>query len=129
MANIMRKGEMPGNMSAPETGDMSAEDFRRAGYQMIDWIADYFERIEDLPVLSQNAPGDLTNALPKSAPNAGEDFADIFGDVERLILPAVTHWNHPNFHGLFSTSTSSIGVFGEMLAAAFDQKAMLWRTS
>jgi aromatic-L-amino-acid decarboxylase len=125
----MRKGEMPGNMSAPETGDMSAEDFRRAGYQMIDWIADYFERIEDLPVLSQNAPGDLTNALPKSAPNAGEDFADIFGDVERLILPAVTHWNHPNFHGLFSTSTSSIGVFGEMLAAAFDQKAMLWRTS
>ncbi len=108
---------------------MPKEDFRRFGHEIVDWIADYFERMEDLPVLSQNAPGDLTNALPKSAPESGEDFTNIFGDVERLILPAVTHWNHPNFHGLFSTSTSSVGVFGEMLAAAFDQKAMLWRTS
>jgi aromatic-L-amino-acid decarboxylase len=125
----MRKDKFPEKTFAPETGDMSAEDFRRAGYEMIDWIADYFERMETLPVLSQNAPGDLTKALPVSAPDAGEDFQAIFGDVERLILPAVTHWNHPNFHGLFSTSTSSVGVFGEMLSAAFDQKAMLWRTS
>ena len=129
MTNNTRKSELPKNTFAPQTGDMSAEDFRRVGYEMIDWIADYFERMENLPVLSPNAPGDLTNALPQSAPEAGEDFEAIFGDVERLILPAVTHWNHPNFHGLFSTSTSSVGVFGEMLAAAFDQKAMLWRTS
>ncbi len=108
---------------------MSAADFRRNGYQMIDWIADYFERLENLPVLSQNQPNDLKNALPKSAPERGEDFADIFADVERLILPAVTNWNHPNFHGLFSTSTSAAGIFGEMLAATFDMKAMLWRTS
>ncbi|HXG82428.1 MAG TPA: pyridoxal-dependent decarboxylase, partial [Pyrinomonadaceae bacterium] len=108
---------------------MSAEDFRRAGYEMIDWIAGYFERLEDLPVLSQNAPNDLKNALPESAPVNGESFDAIFADVERLILPAVTNWNHPNFHGLFGTSTSAAGIFGEMLAAAFDQKAMLWRTS
>ena len=117
------------NQNHQSLGDMPKEDFRRFGHEIVDWIADYFERMENLPVLSQNAPGDLTNALPQSAPNAGEDFGEIFGDVERLILPAVTHWNHPNFHGLFSTSTSSVGVFGEMLAAAFDQKAMLWRTS
>jgi aromatic-L-amino-acid decarboxylase len=67
--------------------------------------------------------------LPVSPPEKGEDFDKVFEDVERLILPAVTHWNHPNFHGLFSTSTSSVGIFGEMLAAAFDMKAMLWRTS
>jgi aromatic-L-amino-acid decarboxylase len=67
--------------------------------------------------------------LPKSAPERGEDFRRIFADVENLILPAVTNWNHPNFHGLFSTSTSSVGVFGEMLSAAFDMKAMLWRTA
>jgi aromatic-L-amino-acid/L-tryptophan decarboxylase len=67
--------------------------------------------------------------LPAGPPEAGEDFADVLADVDRLIMPAVTHWNHPNFHGLFSTSTSSVGVFGEMLAAAFDMKAMLWRTS
>ncbi|HEX8737055.1 MAG TPA: pyridoxal-dependent decarboxylase [Pyrinomonadaceae bacterium] len=110
-------------------GDMPKEDFRRFGHEIVDWIADYFERMEDLPVLSQNQPNDLKNALPPQAPAQGEDFAEVLNDVEKLILPAVTHWNHPNFHGLFSTSTSSVGVFGEMLAAAFDMKAMLWRTS
>ena len=110
-------------------GDMSADDFRRHGYAVVDWIANYFERIEEFPVLSQIEPNWLKDSLPKTAPETGEDFGEIFGDVEKLILPAVTHWNHPNFHGLFSTSTSSIGVFGEMLTAAFDMKAMLWRTS
>lgn len=110
-------------------GDMPKEDFRKFGHEIVDWIADYFERMERLPVLSQNAPNDLKNALPTSAPAQGEDFGAIFADVEKLILPAVTHWNHPNFHGLFSTSTSSVGVFGEMLSSAFDMKAMLWRTS
>ncbi len=110
-------------------GDMPAEDFRRHGYAIVDWIADYFERIEEFPVLSQIEPNSLKNSLPRSAPELGEDFGDIFADVEKLILPAVTHWNHPNFHGLFSTSTSSVGVFGEMISAAFDMKAMLWRTS
>jgi aromatic-L-amino-acid decarboxylase len=111
------------------TGDMSAADFRRFGHEIVDWIAEYFENIETFPVLSQNEPNELKNALPKSAPEIGEDFADILKDVDKLILPAVTHWNHPNFHGLFSTSTSSVGVFGEMFSAAFDMKAMLWRTS
>lgn len=110
-------------------GDMPQEDFRRHGYELIDWIADYFKRLESFPVISPNQPNDLKNALPESAPSLGESFPQIFEDVENLILPAVTHWNHPNFHGLFSTSTSAPGIFGEMLAAAFDQKAMLWRTS
>jgi len=114
---------------APESGDMPKEEFRRHGHALVDWIADYFENIEQFPVLSNNAPNDLKNALPTSAPEKGEDFDEVLKDVEKLILPAVTHWNHPNFHGLFSTSTSSVGIFGEMLSAAFDMKAMLWRTS
>jgi aromatic-L-amino-acid/L-tryptophan decarboxylase len=113
---------------APEKGDMPPSDFRKLGYELIDRIAGYFENIEQFPVLSQIEPGWLKDNLPKSAPEKGEDFARILLDVDRLILPAVTNWNHPNFHGLFSTSTSSVGVFGEMLAAAFDMKAMLWRT-
>ena len=108
---------------------MPPDDFRRYGYEVVDWIANYFEHIGEYPVLSQIEPGSLKNALPSSAPEQGEDFGDVLKDVDRLILPAVTHWNHPNFHGLFSTSTSSVGVFGEMLTAAFDMKAMLWRTS
>jgi len=110
-------------------GDMPASEFRRFGYQIIDQIADYFEHIEEFPVLSQVEPDWLKESLPKSAPENGEEFDRILSDVDQLILPAVTHWNHPNFHGLFSTSTSSVGVFGEMFAAAFDMKAMLWRTS
>ncbi|MFM9904526.1 MAG: pyridoxal phosphate-dependent decarboxylase family protein [Pyrinomonadaceae bacterium] len=110
-------------------GDMPTEEFRKYGYEVVDWIANYFEHIEDLPVLSQVEPDWLKKSLPASAPERGEDFGTILGDVDKLILPAVTNWNHPNFHGLFSTSTSSVGVFGEMLSAAFDMKAMLWRTS
>jgi aromatic-L-amino-acid decarboxylase len=113
----------------PLLGDMPAEEFRAVGYQLVDWIADYFERIDEFPVLSQVQPGWLKDNLPTSPPDHGEDFRDVVADIDRLILPAVTHWNHPSFHGLFSTSTSSVGVFGEMLAAAFDMKAMLWRTS
>ncbi len=110
-------------------GDMPAEEFRRYGYEIVDKIADYFEKIDELPVLSQVQPDWLKSSLPTSAPETGEDFGHVLKDVDKLILPAVTHWNHPNFHGLFSTSTSSVGVFGEMFSAAFDMKAMLWRTS
>ena len=121
----MQTKETPTN----DLGDMPKEDFRKFGYELIDWIANYNENMENLPVLSQIEPNSLKNSLPESAPETGEDFADVLKDVDELILPAVTNWNHPNFHGLFSTSTSSVGVFGEMLAAAFDMKAMLWRTS
>ncbi len=112
-----------------QLGDMPADEFRKYGYEVVDWIANYFENIERFPVLSQIEPGSLKHTLPRSAPENGEDFGDVLADMDKLILPAVTHWNHPNFHGLFSTSTSSVGVFGEMFAAAFDMKAMLWRTS
>ena len=110
-------------------GDMPIEEFRKYGYEVVDWIANYFEHLEELPVLSQVQPDWLKDNIPSSAPETGEDFGAILSDVDKLILPAVTHWNHPNFHGLFSTSTSSVGIFGEMLTAAFDMKAMLWRTS
>ena len=116
-------------VSTKDWGDMPKEDFRRHGHELIDWIADYFENIEQFPVLSQIEPNWLKDNLPTSAPENGEDFADVIKDIDKLILPAVTHWNHPNFHGLFSTSTSSVGIFGELLSAAFDMKAMLWRTS
>ncbi|MEQ1642232.1 MAG: pyridoxal-dependent decarboxylase [Pyrinomonadaceae bacterium] len=116
-------------MSDKNLGDMPTEDFRKYGYEVVDWIANYFEHIGEMPVLSQVEPDWLKSQIPTSPPAVGEDFGDVLKDVDRLILPAVTHWNHPNFHGLFSTSTSSVGVFGEMFTAAFDMKAMLWRTS
>ena len=108
---------------------MSKEEFRRFGHELIDWIADYFERIEDLPVLAQIEPGDLKASLPSEPPAQGEAMETIVSDVDRLIVPALTHWNHPSFFAYFATSTSAPGIFGELLAAAFDNKAMLWRTS
>ncbi|MBC7911157.1 MAG: amino acid decarboxylase [Pyrinomonadaceae bacterium] len=117
------------NGFAPATGDMSAEDFRRYGYQLIDWISDYLAHIEERPVLAQVAPGELVAQLPDSAPVRGEAMEAILADIDRLIVPALTHWNHPSFFALFATSTSAPGIFGEMLSAAFDVKAMLWRTS
>ena len=114
---------------ARKLGDMPSDEFRRYGYQVVDWIAEYFERLEEFPVLSQVEPNWLKGQLPDSPPGYGEDFGEVLEDVEKLILPAVTHWNHPNFHGLFSTSASSVAIFGEMLSSAFDMKAMLWRTA
>src|SRR5260221_6958308 len=114
---------------APPTGDMSAADFRRFGHEIVDWIANYFEHIEDLPVLAQIEPGDLKAQLPSAPPDTGESMAAILADVDRLILPALTHWSHPSFFAYFATSTSAPGIFGELLSAAFDVKSMLWRTS
>lgn len=115
--------------ASPALGDMSAAEFRRFGHELIDWIAEYFERIEDLPVLAQIEPGDLKAQLPSAPPQLGEPMEQIIRDVDRLIVPALTHWSHPSFFAYFATSTSAPGIFGELLSAAFDNKAMLWRTS
>jgi aromatic-L-amino-acid decarboxylase len=125
----MKEMESAESGFAPRSGDMSAEDFRRFGREVIDWIADYFEHIEERPVLAQVEPGELKAKLPASAPVRGESMGEILADVDRLVVPALTHWNHPLFFALFATSSSAPGILAEMLSAAFDVKAMLWRTS
>ena len=108
---------------------MKAEDFRRFGHELIDWIAEYFENIDQRPVLPAMEPGDLKAQLPSTPPVHGEPMEQIIADVDRLIAPALTHWSHPSFFAYFATSTSGPGIFGELLSAAFDNKSMLWRTS
>src|SRR6184192_1460162 len=115
--------------TSPISGDMPADEFRQFGHEIVDWIADYFERIEELPVLAQVEPGELKSRLPASAPAKGESMDAILADIDRLIVPALTHWSHPSFFAYFATSTSAPGIFGELLSAAFDVKSMLWRTS
>src|ERR1043165_3983866 len=114
---------------APELGDMKESDFRRFGHELIDWIADYFEAIDQRPVLPDMEPGDLKAQLPSAAPLQGEPMEQILSDLDRLIAPALTHWSHPSFFAYFATSTSGPGILGELLSAAFDNKSMLWRTS
>jgi len=110
-------------------GDMSAEDFRRYGHQVVEWIADYLSHPERYPVLSQNKPDQLKEALPSKAPERGETMEAMLADLDRVIVPGMTHWNHPGFFAYFATSGSAPGILGEMLSAAFNVNAMLWRTS
>src|SRR5215204_1956968 len=114
---------------APQAGDMGAEEFRRYGREAVDFVADYLAHVEAYPVLAQVKPGQFRSQLPSSPPDRGEPMSEILADVGRLVVPALTHWNHPSFFAYFATSSSAPGILGELLAAAFDAKGMLWRTS
>jgi aromatic-L-amino-acid decarboxylase len=105
------------------------KDFRQHAHRLADWIADYLDNPERFPVLSRVRPGEIRDALPAQAPEHGEDFDAIFADFERIILPGVTHWNHPGFFAYFAITSSAPGVLAEFLSAALNQQAMLWRTS
>jgi aromatic-L-amino-acid decarboxylase len=105
------------------------EDFRRAGHETVDWIARYLSTVRDMPVLAQTRPGELLDALPQSAPEKGESFAAILDDFDRLIMPAVTQWNHPRFFAYFACTGSTPAILGEMLAAALNTNGLHWRTS
>jgi aromatic-L-amino-acid/L-tryptophan decarboxylase len=108
---------------------MSPDDFRRHGYEVIDWIADYYSRIESFPVLSQVKPGEIRASLPASAPAKGEEFTDLLKDVEKLILPGVTHWQSPNFFAYFPCNASGPGILGDLLSSGLGVQGMLWATS
>ncbi len=116
-------------MSDTPFGDMDAESFRREGYRLVDWIARYFEDPGRYPVMSRVKPGEVRGALPAAAPEQGEAFDAILEDFERVIVPGITHWNHPGFFAYFAISGSGPGVLGEMLSAALNAQGMLWRTS
>jgi aromatic-L-amino-acid/L-tryptophan decarboxylase len=105
------------------------EDFRRAGHQTVDWIAEYLANVAEMPVLAQTKPGDLLDALPKSAPEKGETFDAILRDFDRLVMPAVTQWNHPRFFAYFACTGSTPAILGEMLAAALNTNGLHWKTS
>ena len=115
--------------SQSKLDDMSAEDFRNYGRQVVDWIADYLAHPDRYPVLSRNQPGDVIGSLPSAAPEHGEAMEAMLADLDRVIVPGVTHWNHPAFFAYFAISGSAPGILGEMLSAAFNVNAMLWRTS
>ena len=108
---------------------MTGDEFRRHGYALVDWIADYLAHPERYPVLPRVVPGDVRQALPATAPERGESFDAIMADFERVLVPALTHWNHPGFFAYFAISASAPGVLAEFLSAALNQQAMLWRTS
>jgi len=105
------------------------EDFRQAGHEAVDWIAQYLERLSDHQVLAKVKPGELFDSLPRSAPEHGESFETILRDFDKVIMPAVTQWNHPRFFAYFACTGSTPAILGEMLAAALNTNGLHWKTS
>jgi aromatic-L-amino-acid/L-tryptophan decarboxylase len=108
---------------------MTSDEFRRYGRAMVDWIADYYDRIESFPVLAQVEPGAIRGALPPQPPAQPEPFQAILDDVAKLILPGITHWQSPNFFAFFPANASGPGILGELLSAGLGVQGMLWATS
>ncbi|MGC2197562.1 MAG: pyridoxal-dependent decarboxylase, partial [Terriglobales bacterium] len=108
---------------------MTSDEFRRHGHAVVDWIADYSKKIESLPVLSQAKPGQIRASLPPSAPQHGQTFEAILTDVEKLILPGITHWQSPNFYAYFPCNASGPAILGDLLSSGLGVQGMLWATS
>jgi aromatic-L-amino-acid/L-tryptophan decarboxylase len=110
-------------------GDIDLEVFRDEGHRLVDWVARYLAGAEAYPVLPRVRPGQVKASLPVAPPAGPEPLGEILADVERLILPGLTHWNHPGFFAYFANSSTAPAILGEMLAAAFNANGMLWKTA
>ena len=108
---------------------MNADEFRHAGHEVVDWVADYLERVESLPVQSSVAPGDVRGLLPPHAPEAPESWAQILDDLDRIVVPGITHWQSPNFFGYFPANASTPSVLGDLVSSGLGVQGMLWATS
>jgi aromatic-L-amino-acid decarboxylase len=104
-------------------------DFRTDGQQALEWAARYLERVDELPVLSQVEPGYVRSRLPTTAPERAEPFSAVLQDIEEILLPAMTHWQSPRYFAYFGITSSEPAILAELVAAAINQNAILWRTS
>ena len=104
-------------------------DLRADGHAAVDWAADYLERVAELPVLARVKPGEIRAALPAGPPDEPEPFADVLRDLDEIILPGVTHWQHPRYFAYFATGSSEPAIVAELLAAALNSVSILWRTA
>jgi aromatic-L-amino-acid decarboxylase len=109
--------------------DMPSEEFRKSGYQLVDWIANYINDIEKYSPLSQVNPGDISKRIPKSPPQKGEEIEKVLSDVDKILMDGITHWNHPGFMAYFNSTSSGPGILAELLTAGLGVNGMLWKTS
>jgi aromatic-L-amino-acid decarboxylase len=108
---------------------MTPEEFRRLGHELVDWVADYRERVAALPVMSRVAPGAIRALLPPEPPEHGESLAGIADEIDRILLPGVTHWNHPRFFAYFPSNASLASVLADIVSTGLGVQGMSWQTS
>jgi aromatic-L-amino-acid decarboxylase len=111
------------------SNDISSRTFKRYANHAAEWISKYLEAMDQYPVLAQTKPGEIKSNLPSNPPESPESFDQIFSDFDQIIMPGITHWNHPRFFGYFSITGSYPGIIGEFLSSALNVNAMLWKTS
>jgi aromatic-L-amino-acid decarboxylase len=116
-------------MSQEKNYHMTPDEFRRYGRAVVDWIADYYEQVESLPVVSRVQPGQIRASLPAEPPLQSEDFETVLEDVRKLILPGITHWQSPNFFAFFPANASGPAILGDLLSSGLGVQGMLWMTS
>ena len=105
------------------------EDFRKYGYQLVDWLADYFSNIGDQRILPDITPGDIRSMLPEAAPEQAESMDDILSDLDRVVMPGMAHWQHPGWFAFFPSGVSPVSVLGEFVAAGLATQGMMWSTA
>jgi aromatic-L-amino-acid decarboxylase len=108
---------------------MNPEEFRQVGHQLIDWIADYRARVAELPVMARSEPGEVRSQLPTTPPESGESFDSIFRDLEQIIVPALSHWQHPRFFGYFPGNSELSSVLGDYLSTGLGVLGLSWQSS
>ncbi|MCW5623086.1 MAG: aspartate aminotransferase family protein, partial [Burkholderiales bacterium] len=108
---------------------MTPEEFRRYGHAVVDWIADYRTRLEQLPVMAQTAPGDIKARLPASPPLEPESFEAILADLDRIVLPGLSHWQHPRFFGYFPANAQLSSVLGDYVSTGLGIIGLAWQSS
>src|ERR1700761_3892977 len=123
--------DMSSHMTDLQTSDerRPVVDLRADGAAVLDWAARYLERVGERPVLAQVSPGEIRARLPREAPEEGEPFSAVLRDLDEVLLPGVTHWQHPRFFAYFATSAAEPGILAELLAATLNSIAILWRTA
>jgi aromatic-L-amino-acid decarboxylase len=116
-------------MDDVHAGHLSTEEFRRHAHQVVDWIADYWAGLDKRPVLSQVGPGEVADLLPTSAPEHAEPFEDVLADLDRVVLPGLTHWQHPRFFAYFPANSSPAAILGDLISSGIGAQGMIWATS
>ena len=108
---------------------MDPQEFRKLGHELVDWVADYRERIGDYPVMSRVQPGEVAAQLPAEPPLRGEGLGDIVADLERIVMPGITHWNHPGFLAYFPSNSDLASVLADLVSSGLGSQGMSWQTS
>jgi aromatic-L-amino-acid decarboxylase len=116
-------------MDSKKSYHMSPADFESNGRELLKWLKQYYQRIESFPVMSQVQPGQIRSALPDKPPQIGELFQAMLADIDKVILPGITHWQSPNFFAFFPANTSGPAILGELLSAGLGVQGMIWATS